>query len=49
VDVDTEKIEVLVLTEGIYKTHGLFKSQDILSSIVLKELHFKIEDIYKFI
>ncbi|MFH1449592.1 MAG: Uma2 family endonuclease [bacterium] len=43
---DKKEIEVLVLTEGIYKTYGEFKSQDTLSSVVLKNFHFEVAEVF---
>lgn len=39
---DRKEIEVLTLTleEGIYKNYDVFKSQDTVSSLVLKDFHF---------
>ncbi|MEW6095005.1 MAG: Uma2 family endonuclease [bacterium] len=46
VNPDKKEIEVLRLDQGKYKTYGVFKSQDLLSSLVLKEFHFKVEEVF---
>jgi len=46
VDADKKEIEVLVLSQKRYVTYGLFKSQDTLSSVVLKDLHFKVKEVF---
>ncbi len=46
VDMDKKEIEVLVLTKGTYEIYAVFQSQDTLSSVVLKELHFKVEEVF---
>ncbi len=46
VDPDKKEIEVLILQEGRYQIYGVFKSQDTLSSLVLKDLHFEVEEVF---
>ncbi|MEW6607889.1 MAG: Uma2 family endonuclease [bacterium] len=46
VDQDRKEIEVLTLEEGRYKTYGIFKSEDTLSSVVLKDFYFKVREVF---
>ena len=46
VDMDKKEREGLTLAGGTYETYGVFQSQDTLSSVVLKEFHFKVEEVF---
>jgi Uma2 family endonuclease len=46
VDPDKKEIEVLTLQKEGYKTYGVFKLQDTLSSLVLKGLQFKVKEVF---
>ncbi|MEW6607890.1 MAG: Uma2 family endonuclease [bacterium] len=46
VDQDRKEIEVLTLEEGRYKPCGIFKSEDTLSSVVLKDFHLKLREVF---
>ncbi|MDI6736552.1 MAG: Uma2 family endonuclease [bacterium] len=46
VDVDNKEIEVLTLTQTGYETYGVFKTQDTLSSRVLKDFNLKVKAVF---
>jgi Uma2 family endonuclease len=46
VDPDKKEIEVLTLQKEGYKTYGIFKLQDTLSSLVLKGFQFKVKEVF---
>lgn len=46
VDVDNKEIEVLTLTQAKYKTYGVFKAEDTLSSVVLKDFNFNVAEVF---
>lgn len=46
VDVDKKEIEVLTLTQAGYEIYGVFKAQDTLSSVVLRNFDFKVGEVF---
>jgi Uma2 family endonuclease len=46
VDIEKEEIEILTLQQDSYKTYGIFKANDTISSYVLKGLCFKVKDVF---
>ncbi|MDI6780682.1 MAG: Uma2 family endonuclease [bacterium] len=46
VDVDNKEIEVFTLTQTGYETYGVFKAEDTLSSVVLKDFNFNVTEVF---